>query len=150
MRLSSLVLTLCGLFFIVALPACEDQHVGRMCFIQRSTGEGTNVVVNPQALECPSRLCLHYPKDPGATAEAALDLCTTECASDDECSGETTNAPGSCKTGFKCAWPVQVGPLCCKRMCVCRDLLNVPDGGTIATPSVCEPTAENRAYCPNL
>jgi hypothetical protein len=150
MRLSSLVLSVCGLLAIAALPACEDQHVGRMCFIQRSTGEGTNVVVNPQALECPSRLCLHYPKDQNASAESSLDLCTAECSSDADCEGETSNSAGACKTGFKCAWPVQVGPLCCKRLCICKDLLNLPDGGTINTPSVCEPSAENKAACPNI
>ena len=92
MRTSSLVVTLAGLLFLVAMPACEDQHIGRMCFIQRATGEGTNVVVNPQALECPARLCLHYPPDPSSGQAVAggkgLDLCTAECSSDGDCGGE--------------------------------------------------------------
>jgi hypothetical protein len=42
-----------------------------------------------------------------------------------------------CKTGFKCAWPVEVGPFACKRMCVCADLMLVPDGGVVNKPSIC-------------
>jgi hypothetical protein len=105
MRISFL---LSGVVLLAALPACENQHVGRLCFIQRTTGEGSNVVVNPQALECPSRLCLHYPRDPGATGEESLDLCTADCTSDEDCKdAETSNNEGSCKTGFACAWPLQ-------------------------------------------
>ncbi len=149
MRISWVHLSIAAM---IALGAgCENQHVGRMCFIQRDLGAGTSVVVNAQALECPSRLCMHYPKDPGATGVDSLDLCTAGCSSDEDCSdGETSSdSPGTCKGGFACAWPVQVGPLCCKRLCVCKDLIVIPEGG-ITKPQTCEPTAENQAVCPNI
>jgi hypothetical protein len=67
-----------------------------------------------------------------------LALCTAECSSDGDCSGETSSSDQAmCKTGFKCAWPVEVGDFKCRRMCVCADLMIVPDGGTVHMPSIC-------------
>jgi hypothetical protein len=145
MRISSLMLFAVAVSS-VALLACNDQHVGRQCFIQRDTTsttaseEGSPIVVNPQALECPSRLCLH-----ASQAGTTLDLCTTECGSDDDCEGETSQSAGWCTQGFRCVWPVEVGPLCCKRMCMCKDL-----APSIARPASCEPTAANKTVCQNL
>jgi hypothetical protein len=143
MRLS-LTLVTCMMLGLFLAPGCENEHVGRLCFIQRDVAEGANVVVNPQALECPSRMCLYY-KDPSVTGVEPLSLCTAECSSDGDCGGETASSGMSeedqkarCKTGFKCAWPVEVGPFKCKRMCVCADLMIVPDGGTVHQPSVCQ------------
>ena len=122
---------------LVGTAGCEDQHVGRLCFIQRDVGQGTNVVVNPQALECPSRMCLYY-KHPMATGVQPLALCTAECSSDSDCEGETSSTDQAmCKTGFKCAWPIEVGAFACRRMCVCADLLPVPDGGVVPKPGSC-------------
>jgi hypothetical protein len=137
MRLS-LTLVTCMMLGLFLAPGCEDQHVGRLCFIQRDVAEGANVVVNPQALECPSRMCLYY-KDPAVTGVEPLALCTAECSSDGDCGGETSSSDQSmCKTGFKCAWPIEVGDFKCRRMCVCADLMIVPDGGTVHMPSICQ------------
>jgi hypothetical protein len=136
MRLSLMLVTCMTLGLFLA-PGCENQHVGRLCFIQRDVAEGSNVVVNPQALECPSRMCLFY-KDPAVAGVEALSLCTAECSSDGDCDGETSSSDTAmCKTGFKCAWPIEVGAFACKRMCVCADLMVVPDAG-VNVPPYCE------------
>jgi hypothetical protein len=130
-------LVTCMMLGLFLAPGCEDQHVGRLCFIQRDVAEGANVVVNPQALECPSRMCMYY-KDLSVSGVEPKSLCTAECSSDSDCDGETSNSDESkCKTGFKCAWPVEVGPFACRRLCVCADLMAVPDGGAVHMPSMC-------------
>jgi hypothetical protein len=117
--------------------ACSENPVGRACFIgDEDTDPTLNVVASP-ALECQSRTCLHM-------ANNETDLCTAECSSDDECDGvpETT-----CKTGFTCAVPVTVGPFCCKKMCICKDYIAVPEGG-IPEPAACTDLPANE--CCNL
>ncbi len=137
MRLSLMLVTCMTLGLLLA-PGCDDQKIGRLCFIQRDVAEGANVVVNPQALECPSRMCLYY-KDPTVSGVDPLSLCTAECSGDGDCDGETSSSDAAmCKTGFKCAWPVEVGPFACRRMCVCADLMQVPDGGAVHVPPFCE------------
>jgi hypothetical protein len=155
MRIGSCLLSLALVAGLAVLAGCEDQHIGRMCFIQRDLGtKSPSVVVNPQALECPSRLCLHHPREGGAadTSDSldgdSLDLCTAECESNDDCEGQTGSTAGECKHGFVCDWPVQVpGPLCCKRLCVCKDLIQLPEGSSsITMPKVCEP-ANRQQIC---
>lgn len=128
--------------------ACTENPVGRRCFIGDDPGNDEQAVIASPALECPSRTCLHYPKDQGVTppegAEYA-DMCTGECESDDECD-KVENSP--CVSGFTCAVPVVVGPFCCRKMCICRDFLVVPEGG-IPEPEACN--ADNAAnQCCNL
>ena len=128
------------LFVIAALgaPACSENPVGRRCFIGIDAGNDTQAIVASPALECPSRLCLHVPKDDGVTppAEAEYaDMCTNDCGSDSECD-KVPESP--CVSGFTCAVPVVVGRFCCQKMCICKDFLIVPEGG-IPTPEACNP-----------
>src|SRR5262249_60133815 len=100
--------------FLLALGSagCENKHIGRTCDLNAdagtTSGTGTTATINPEALECPSRICVLPPMAGGPTDTVAL--CTAECSSDDDCSdGETgpKNPPASqsdhhCETGFTC------------------------------------------------
>ncbi len=127
--------TLLGIALLGAV-GCSENPVGRRCFIGLDAGNDTQAIIASPALECPSRTCLHYPKDDGVTppegAEYA-DMCTGECEADDECD-KVPESP--CISGFTCAIPVVVGPFCCRKMCICKDFLIVPAGG-IQTPEAC-------------
>jgi len=108
---------------------CTENPVGRICFIGVDAGtETTNVVASP-ALECESRTCLHV-------EGTGPDLCTGECSDNGDCDA-VKNSP--CMHGFACAVPVVVGPFCCKKFCICKDYVIVPDGG-IPTPAACDPS----------
>jgi hypothetical protein len=120
----------------LAASACSENPVGRRCFIGADAGNDTQAIIASPALECPSRTCLHYPKDDGVTppegAEYA-DMCTAECEADDECD-KVPESP--CVSGFTCAIPVVVGPFCCRKMCICKDFLLVPTDG-LPIPEAC-------------
>lgn len=121
---------------LIGGAACTENPVGRKCFIGADAGSSTEAIVASPALECPSRTCLHYPQEQGATppegAEYA-DMCTAECETDDDCD-KVAESP--CVSGFTCAIPVVVGPFCCRKMCICKDFLIVPEGG-MPTPEAC-------------
>jgi hypothetical protein len=121
--------------------------VGRRCFL--GVDGGSSAAIGSPALECPSRLCLQVPLEvpPEALPEGSVHapLCTAECAIDADCQG----APESpCQTSFTCAIPVVVGPFCCTPMCICKDYLDIPPGGT-PVPEACDP-ADPANTCVNL
>lgn len=119
---------------------CSENPVGRKCFIGDEPDLGQAVVTSP-ALECPSRTCLHMP----GQGESDSDLCTAECSSDDDCD-KVPESP--CESGFTCAIPVVVGPFCCRKMCICKDYLVIPDGG-VPEPEACNPDLPENT-CVNL
>ena len=53
-----------------------------------------------------------------------------------------------CASGFTCAIPVVVGPFCCRKQCICRDYLEIPDGG-VPVPEACNPDLPENT-CVNL
>ncbi len=135
----------------LAAAGCADNPVGRVCFIGTDAGNDTQAIIASPALECPSRTCLHEPLQPGAAASETdykgtyADLCTAECAEDGECD-KVPESP--CVSGFTCKVAVQVGPFCCRKMCICKDYVVIPDGG-VKLPAACDPNiAENK--CCNL
>jgi hypothetical protein len=130
--------------FVVVLGlavGCEDNHIGRICELGVQVDGGTaNATINSQALECPSRICL-LPAVAGNSPMGTGPLCTAGCSSDDDCSPSEggknpTNGP-QCKSGFGCGWPTTVGPLCCQRMCICRDFAIEP-GPAFTQPEACK------------
>ena len=128
------------LFVLAVLGAagCSENPVGRRCFIGVDAGNDSQAIITSKALECQSRICLHYPQDEGVTPPEGseyADMCTGECAADDECD-KVPESP--CVSGFTCAVPVVVGPFCCRKMCICRDFLVVPEGG-LPLPEACNP-----------
>ncbi|MBX3158596.1 MAG: hypothetical protein KF773_21695 [Deltaproteobacteria bacterium] len=95
-----------------------------------------------------TRTCLRQPQErelpPGSVfPEGANGLCTAECASDDDCE-RVPESP--CTLGFTCAIAVTVGPFCCRKFCVCKDYVVVPEGGR-ATPKACEASNGDNACC---
>jgi hypothetical protein len=114
------------------MAGCEDKHVGRPCDIGLSDPTDPKLIsVNPQALECPSRVCIWPAQDKSTDTKA---LCTVDCSSDDDCAdGEKRDSdtnPFGCRTGFACRriLPlIESNPLSCKPICVCRDFLVTDD-----------------------
>ena len=128
------------------VAACSDNPVGRKCFIGADAGSSSQSIIASPALECPSRTCLHVPMQPGhelPEGSEYADLCTASCSGDDDCD-RVPESP--CVTGFTCMIPVVVGPFCCRKQCVCRDYLTIPDGG-IPVPAACVPGVEGNTCC---
>lgn len=129
----------------VTTVACSENPVGRKCFIGPDAGTPSQTVVASPALECQSRTCLHVPQQVEALPEGSeyADQCTAECTTDEDCD-RVPESP--CATGFTCAIPVVVGPFCCRKLCVCKDYLILPDGG-LPTPEACNPDNEANTCC---
>lgn len=125
---------------LVFAPGCEDKEIGRPCDITVDAGAAYGVY-NSNATDCPSHLCTK----PAVQAGISLDLdtgayCTALCSSNSDCSnGQTrdlTNPNDTrCKKGFVCAIPFDQGPVCCQKMCLCRDFFVTSVGPT--TPAIC-------------
>jgi hypothetical protein len=114
-------------------------------------GSGTTATINPEALECPSRICLL----PGAEKTTdTTSLCTADCQSDDDCSDAETGPRNSstdhhCETGFACIVPTTVGDFCCRRFCACKDFLNINPMTGYQIPKVCQSGSGNTS-CKNV
>jgi len=135
----------------LTLSACEDKAIGRVCELQ-AEGEENQAIVNPQALECPSRVCLRPARDVNkAESIDTTSLCTAECSSDSDCDGaETRNSANNldkrCKGGFVCGVASVTGSFCCKKLCMCKDFLTIPQSG-LETPAACN-RSQNPGACP--
>jgi hypothetical protein len=109
-------------------------------------------VYNPQALECPSRICLRPSKEPAVARNVdTAPSCTAECSKDKDCEdGETRNVKNPtdrrCKTKWVCGIAFEVGPLCCKKLCMCQDFLPGPP----QTPASCDPANKGVVTCSNV
>ena len=118
----------------------EGPNVGMSCSLGVDAGTA-EPFANREALECPTRLCLKpalaagqpvFSPPTGAT-------CSADCNVDSDCWGEGRDSFNSldtrCKTGFVCAVPLMSVPLCCRKLCTCRDFLG-PTGTAI--PPECQ------------
>lgn len=117
----------------------DEQAIGRPCDLQASTAPNQGVY-RTGAGECPGNLCIQPVVQPGAPGP--LDTgptCSGECSSDSDCQGEARDPANPydtrCAGGFTCGVPFVKGPLCCKKLCVCRDFLG-PQG--LANPIACQ------------
>jgi hypothetical protein len=120
--------------------ACEDKAIGRPCDILADAGQ-TQAVYNNQALECPSRICLKPVR--AETVNRDVDTgayCSAECSKDSDCDGQRRDSKDStdkrCESGYACGVAFVVGPLCCKKLCICKDFL--PQGVAITVPLTCD------------
>lgn len=137
--------------FFLASAGCEDKAIGRVCDVQVDAGT-LQAVYNAQALECPSRLCLKPARDNSIAGQIdTAAYCSAECSNDSDCEGEKRNTSNEkdfrCKTGFVCGVAFEVGPLCCKKLCLCKDFITVPSGG-LKTPASCNTAGVST--CQNL
>ena len=125
--------------------------MGRVCDLGASTPAASEVVVASPSLDCVTRTCLRVPlgKELPAGSEYPAGnngLCTSECETADDCE-RVPESP--CTGGFACGVAVTVGPFCCKKFCVCKDYIVIPDDGVLDVPKAC--LAENDANaCCNL
>lgn len=132
-----------------AAAGCTGEPVGRICDLGTEAPAMTEVVVASPSLDCVSRTCLRVPRGrelpPGSMFPGGTNgLCTAECSSDDDCD-RVPESP--CVSGFTCGIAVTVGPFCCRKFCICKDYVLVPDSGKLATPLACDPNNANNACC---
>ncbi len=134
------------------LAACTSNPVGRICDLgQAQAPAPSEVVVASPSLDCVSRTCLRVPagKDPPpgsnvGTLGPDVGMCTAECSADSDCD-RVPESP--CSTGFTCGIAVTVGPFCCKKFCICKDLIVIPNSGALATPMACDASNPANACC---
>jgi hypothetical protein len=66
--------------------------------------------------------------------------CTSECQNDSDCQGEMRDSAsandGRCRSGYACGIAYVVGPLCCKKVCLCREFR----GQVMLVPMTCDPS----------
>jgi hypothetical protein len=123
---------------------CEDKAIGRPCDVLTAALPEQGVY-NPQALDCPTRICVkpavstdgHSPTvDPLTTA-----YCSASCSQDSDCDGQTRDkgaVNGSdtrCVNGYTCAIPFDKGSLCCQKLCLCKDFVSLATGAVV--PDAC-------------
>jgi hypothetical protein len=122
-----------------AAELANEQAIGRPCDLT-VTVTMTNSGYNASAVECPSQLCikpLQYPPvmDPPTDA-----TCSGECAQDSDCEGElrdvTNPEDARCRSGFACGVPFEIGPLACKKLCMCKDFFG--GGNAPPIPRACQ------------
>ena len=133
----------------LVLAACTSNPVGRICDLGSEMPAPSEVVVASPSLDCVSRTCLRYPQSkdlpPGSTyPEGNVGLCTAECESDSDCD-RVPESP--CVTGFTCGVAVTVGPFCCRKFCICKDYIVIPDSGKLETPMACDASNPANACC---
>ncbi|MBP6627946.1 MAG: hypothetical protein KBG28_04680 [Kofleriaceae bacterium] len=133
----------------VALGACGGEEVGRICDLGvEAPGVNETVVASP-SLDCTTRTCLKVPLTNALPAgsrypDGNRGLCTAECESDDDCE-RVPESP--CAGGFTCAIPTTVGPFCCRKFCICKDYVVIPENGTIPEPLACDAGNPDNACC---
>jgi hypothetical protein len=140
-----------GVFIAVLVAGCTDNPVGRICDLGAQTPEANEVVLASPSLDCVSRTCLRVPLTRDLPAGSSFPsgnngLCTAECSSDSDCD-RVPESP--CRLGFTCGVPVTVGPFCCRKFCICKDYVQIPDSGEFPVPKACDP-AETANTCVNL
>jgi hypothetical protein len=131
------------------LAACGGEPVGRICDLGTALPQAGEVVVASPSLDCVSRTCLRVPLGrelpEGSKYPAGTNgLCTAECGGDSDCE-RVPESP--CITGFTCGVAVTVGPFCCRKFCICKDYVVLPDEGDLPTPKACESSNADNACC---
>ena len=142
------VVVLSGVFAAM-LAGCAGEPVGRICDLGTQSSAATEVVVASPSLDCVSRTCLRVPLGrelpAGSTFPAGNNgLCTAECEADDDCE-RVPESP--CITGFTCGVAVTVGPFCCRKFCICKDYVVIPDSGQLTTPKACDASNDDNTCC---
>jgi hypothetical protein len=147
--ISPRLIVILGFALGASLGACTSNPVGRICDLGSETPAPSEVVVASPSLDCVSRTCLREPLGrelpPGSTYPAGNSgLCTAECESDGDCD-RVPESP--CTLGFTCGVAVTVGPFCCKKFCICKDYVVIPDSGHLTEPMACDSANASNACC---
>lgn len=138
-----------ALLVLTLVVACGGEPVGRLCDLGAQTPQPTEVVVASPSLDCVSRTCLRVPLSrelpPGSSFPTGNNgLCTAECEADSDCE-RVPESP--CITGFTCGIAVTVGPFCCRKFCICKDYVVIPESGELSVPRACDPANAENACC---
>lgn len=120
----SLPLVFAAMMAVFFTSACNETPVGLNCFIPGVEPDDDTTQLASPALDCQSRVCLHQPNEKGGGDVTAM--CTADCESAEDC---VRHPQSECETGFTCMVPVVVGDFCCRKMCVCKDYIVVPEDG---------------------
>lgn len=133
---------------LVIVGGCTSNPVGRTCDLGSQLPAPAEVVVASPSLDCVSHTCLRVPLGrvlpEGSTYSENSGLCTAECESDGDCD-RVPESP--CKTGFTCGVAVTVGPFCCKKFCICKDYVVIPDTGQLTQPMACDSSDAVNSCC---
>jgi hypothetical protein len=140
-------ISLLGAFILATVAlfgntGCEDKAIGRPCDVLTKASDEQGVY-NPQALDCPTRICLKPAVATGAptVSPETTAYCSASCSQDSDCDGQTRDMSvknGSdtrCVNGYTCAIPFVKGSLCCQKLCLCKDFVDKEHGATI--PDAC-------------
>jgi hypothetical protein len=122
---------------------CTNNPVGRICDLGTATPQADEAVVASPSLDCVSRTCLRVPPSreppPGSNIgnlTVNQGMCTAECASDSDCD-RVPESP--CLTGFTCGEATKAGPFCCKKFCICKDYVVIPETtNELPVPAACD------------
>ena len=135
----------------LAVAACSDNPVGRICDLGVADPGLNQAVVGSPSLDCPTRTCLKVPVDVNKTVPEGFQalspnagMCTATCESDDDCD-KVPESP--CVTGFTCGVALTVGPFCCQKFCICKDYVVIPESGKLPEPLACDATNTNNICC---
>ena len=143
--------SLLGLMLAMA-PGCADD-LGTPCDVGKISKKQT-IQLNPQAMMCKSRLCIHVQGD-----STAQPLCTRICEEDKDCeiydvdkaiTSDDPNEPGICDTGFVCAYATSVGGLACCKMCVCKRFFDSSNDKLTQDACRKKVDSEGAPSCPSL
>ncbi len=135
-RFTIVLLLLCG------CPPIDNPMgslgVGKPCDVLGETSD-SQATFNGSAYECPTGICLKPAVSPAASGEVKTGaLCTADCSTDADCEGlvrdPTNPSDTSCANGFTCGIAFVKGPLCCRKLCMCKDFT----GGPVPEPVACQ------------
>jgi sugar lactone lactonase YvrE len=90
----------------------RKRRTGQTCWSPRMELRPGSVVLDSEATECTTNLCLGYA---GGDADSSIALCSAFCGSAKDCPTSTEACPG----GFGCVPPMTTGPIAGRAMCVC-------------------------------
>jgi hypothetical protein len=133
-------------------PGCQPaKALGQLCGSD-SKPDWSVAAFRSDAPPCPSGLCLRPATDYTASVPPSTQAtCSRACEVDADCADAELRQKGDsndgrCVAGYTCAVPFEVGPLCCRKLCVCKDFL---DGVSPAAASCAPGLPATASACSN-
>ena len=147
-------------FSLMLATGCNPNSIGRPC-VNPNNNPPSGTQISSPALECPSRLCLIQAVSGLGDGGTSRNTCTASCDNDGDCEAETKS---QCMNGFRCAVATEIGPFCCRKLCICADDLvegfNKTTPAPTATdanpkpqttiPFACDPKQDTAITCANV
>ncbi|MEZ4399402.1 MAG: hypothetical protein R3B06_05260 [Kofleriaceae bacterium] len=134
-----------------SVTACSDNPVGRICDLGVENPGTDQAVVGSPSLDCPTRTCLKIPVDNGKDTPMGFQplsvnqgMCTATCESNSDCD-KVPESP--CVSGFACGVALTVGPFCCKKFCICKDYIVLPESGNLPDKLACDAGNPDNVCC---